>query len=432
MYEEEKAAQTEKFAMFAQKAQEQRELRANMKTTGDDMSYQNAFRDLYYSYYEIHPESAPDFDNPNIPLPYFRYASQLYSETGKGKTVLFPITKNGTVINILTANINDNEDFLDFYIAEKNDFINGVIDIFSQKMASAKSATDRDGDGALHDIEEVIIPPPATWPPVMSPVPPPRSSECDDLSDHQNNGCGGPPPSTCQPYQNCNPVGGSGTTTPEKPKPCKTIQKVGKNAKTKTLFGDLKTKSTQTDANGKYKETGYLLTENNDSVTEQQVNGIPGKNGIDLSISDSIDGFIHNHNPGMTFSVFSSADLASLSWMYKAGKIKDLNSFVFGLVSAKGTQYFITIDDPEALNTFAENFLTNGEIDKKKVDDMDEQYLMSGITYGDNLTSNEAGFLYLLNKFSSGLSVLKGDSTFSNWQQIERGYNDQIISTPCN
>lgn len=429
MSEEEKAHESAKFAMFAQSREQQKN-----KKGGSNTAYSTAFRDLYKRYYELHPESAPDFDNPNLTLPDFRYASQAISDSAN-HTVLFPMMKNGNVVDILTATINNEESYLQFYKSEKTEYIKTVMNAFSQKKNSKNNIAGKDrgsDEMGTGDIEEVII----TVPPKPVDWPPKKSDECDDLSDYQNNGgCGGPPPSECPAYQNCggNSGGGEAQTPTEKPKPCETIQKVGKNAKTKSLMGTLKTKSTEIDpTTGKYKETGYTLTENGGAVTEQEQAGVPGTNEIKLSITNPIDGYIHNHNPGSTFSVFSPSDLATLSKIYKGGGVKDVNSFVFGVVTAKGTQYMITIDDPTAFDTFTTRFLTNGQFDKDKIDRMDMEYLMSGITYSDNLLGNEAGLLYLLDKFSSGLKVLKGDSTFSNWQQIERGSNDQIIPTPCN
>ncbi|AZA60885.1 hypothetical protein EG340_07445 [Chryseobacterium indoltheticum] len=427
MSDEEKTLEIAKFEMFARNRQLQKSNKG-----GSDTSYSTAFRDLYKRYYELHPDESPDFDNPNLTVPDFGYASQVFSDSAN-HTVLFPMMKNGIVVDILTATINSDEDYLQFYKSERTEYINSAILSFSQKKNAKNSIsgkgrdTDEMGTG---DIEEVIIPPPpkpVEWPPK-------RTTECDDLSDYQNGGCGGPPPSPCAAYQNCGDNGAGGNTEPPaKPSPCKVIKKVGKHADTKNLMAQLKRKSQQIDSNNKYKETGYTLTENNGNIDPQEFEGVPGSNEIKLSITNAIDGYIHNHNAGtQAFSVFSAADLATLSLMYSGGKVKDVNSFVFGLVTAKGTQYMITIDDPAAFSNFTNNFLTNGVIDNDKIDSFDEEYANSGINYGSNLIGNEAGFLYLLNKFNSGLKVLKGDHTFTNWQQIERGYNDQVVSTPCN
>lgn len=422
MGEDEKMAEIKKFEMFARN----KEAYKSMKITGSDLSYQESFKNLFYRYYELNPTNAPDFDDANTLQPDFSYSTQLFIDTDSSKFAVFPAVKNGVLTSLMVAKISKEEDFLEYYYTKPDDNTLAISQAFSQKfntLSASKGITDSEGL-----IEEVIIPPP----PKPIQWPPKKSTDCS-LDDYSNGNCGTPPPSECPPYQNCNnPSSGGTPTSPPKPTPCETIQKVGKNAKTKTLMGGLKTKSTEVDpTTGKYKETGYALTENGGAVTEQEYVGLGGTDEIKLSITNSIDGYIHNHNPS-GFSVFSPYDLATLSLMYTSGKIKDLNSFVFGVVTAKGTQYMITIDDSAAFSTFANKFLTGGMLDDKKIRDIDTDFMMSGINQGTNLAGNEAGMLHYFGVNNSGLKVMKGNATFSNWQQIEKGLNDQIIATPCN
>lgn len=121
MSEEEKANENAKFAMFAHSRAQQKN-----KKGGSNTAYSTAFRDLYKRYYELHPESAPDFNNPNITLPDFRYASQVISDSAN-HTVLFPMVKNGNVVDILTATVDHEESYLQFYKSEKTDYITTVI-----------------------------------------------------------------------------------------------------------------------------------------------------------------------------------------------------------------------------------------------------------------------------------------------------------------
>lgn len=238
---------------------------------------------------------------------------------------------------------------------------------------------------------------------------------------------------------NCTGTGDGGTgdgysyaePEEEEDNPCNKFKKIGKNAKTKTLLGTLNTKKNTPDANGKYNETGYLLTDNNGNVTEQEVVGVVGENIMKFGITNPIDGYIHNHNPG-ALSIFSPYDLATLALMYKGGKIKDTSSFVFGVITSSGTLYMITISDVSAFNTFANQFITGNTYNEEFLYKLDTDYYMNSIMQTNNINNNEAGFLHLLEKYNMGLSVLKGDNTFNNWSKIEKGYNDQIINNPCN
>lgn len=426
--EGEKVAQIEKFERFAKnKAQ-----RKSMKISGSDLTYQYAFRDLYHRYYELHPEKTPDFGNPEIDLADFRFSTQVFIEPDSSKSAIFPIINSRKVVGLFVAKINNEETFLEFYKAKITDVTEPVLSAFSQNLEEIQT-NGGEGEGEypeIGEIQEVIIP----FPPKPQDFPLKQSEECGDLSDYMNEGCGGPPPSTCIPYQNCGDPFISGTPQgPTPPTPCKTITTVGKHIRTKTLLGDLRTKSTEVDLDGKYKETSYTLTSNTDgSITEQPYIGIPGTNEMKFSLSNQIDGYIHNHNPG-GFSIFSPHDLASLSLMYKMGKIKDINSFVFGVVTTAGTQYIITIENSAAFGNFASNFVANGQINESYVKQLDEKYYMNGITTGNNnITGNEAGLLNILQQSNSGLKILKGDSTFSNWNIIQKGSNDQIIKTNCN
>lgn len=429
MSEDEKSQERAKFAAFANAKKLQQ------KTAGGDLIYQEGFRYLYKRYYDLHPEDTLQLGS-NTAKPDFSKASQVFTGNDGSQTVLFPVVQNNTVVKVLAANINSDEDYIQFYNANSGDYvIDKAKDAFSQSYFQYKTNKTYKKIIGEGEIEEVVINWPANIPSYVEiRIPPSRSGECDDLSDYQNDGCGGPPPSSCPPYQNCddNPLGGNGIAQDSTKTPCEKMAAIGKNTKTKNLMGTLKSKSTQIDpATGKYKETGYTLTENGSEVTEQEYIGVGGTDEIRLSITNPINGYIHNHNPD-GFSVFSPYDLATLSRLYTSGRVKDLNSFVFGVVTAKGTQYMITIDDPAALSTFANKFLTGGQLDKDKIDAVDVGYFASGINQGPNLASNEAGMLHYLTANNSGLKVLKGDSTFNNWQQIERGYNDQIITTNCN
>ncbi|SUX46136.1 hypothetical protein [Chryseobacterium indoltheticum] len=278
------------------------------------------------------------------------------------------------------------------------------------------------------DIEEVIIPPPpkpVEWPPK-------RTTECDDLSDYQNGGCGGPPPSPCAAYQNCGDNGAEGNTEPPavKLKPCETIKKAANNANIKILLNNLKSLTTSSAA-----ENVYLINDinaNSGNVDATHFVGELGNAAIGMSIPNPVEGFIHSHYAGL-LPVFSVSDLATLAWMYKNGKIKDVSTFVMGVVTASGTQYMITIDNGIQFTSFASSMLDSQNQYSTVMSSMQEiMYVKNGITNNNTLENNENNFLRYLQSNNSGLKILKGDKNFSDWSLLEINELGKTVPTKCN
>ncbi|MDF2934347.1 MAG: hypothetical protein K0R36_3678 [Chryseobacterium sp.] len=223
------------------------------------------------------------------------------------------------------------------------------------------------------------------------------------------------------------PGGGGEGTEPEQKTPCQKIQEIGKHTKTKSLFENLKTKTNST------KEFGEILIESNGQINNIPKEGESGAGGIDISYSGGqIDGFIHSHYAGL-LSVFSPADIASLSAIYASGSIRDMNTFVMGIVTASNTQYMMVIDDSASFATFSQQFLLpNGNIDQDKTD------LFGLLEFGKyNIrtnglsATNELGFVKLLSETNSGLKILKGSNNSNDWSELKIT-NGQVVPKPCN
>lgn len=216
-------------------------------------------------------------------------------------------------------------------------------------------------------------------------------------------------------------------------KVCDILEKVAKQETTKELLFVLRTKSVEKEKDGTYKETGYVLTQDNGGrIHSKEVKGEEGTNGIQFEQDGQVDAVIHNHNPG-ALTVFSPYDLASMALFYKTGKIKDIQKFFFGLVTAAGTQYILVIEDIEKFNNFATPFIKNNEIDLNYVDDVSERYWLNGIQSGDDkIKINEVAFLSLLQNMNTGLKLLRGNDTFSQWEMMEKENDDKIKATKCN
>ncbi|MDF2552059.1 MAG: hypothetical protein K0R77_1334 [Chryseobacterium sp.] len=223
------------------------------------------------------------------------------------------------------------------------------------------------------------------------------------------------------------PGGGGEGTEPEQKTPCQKIQEIGKHTKTKSLFENLKTKTNST------KEFGEILIESNGQINNIPKEGESGAGGIDISYSGGqIDGFIHSHYAGL-LSVFSPADIASLSAIYASGSIRDMNTFVMGIVTASNIQYMMVIDDSASFATFSQQFLlSNGNIDQDKTD------LFGLLEFGKyNIrtnglsATNELGFVKLLSETNSGLKILKGSNNSNDWSELKIT-NGQVVPKPCN
>ncbi|MCC2591734.1 hypothetical protein [Chryseobacterium sp. MFBS3-17] len=431
--ESEKEAQIEKFQMFALNKKKS----GAMMKSGNDMSYQYAFRDLYYQYYNLHPELAPDFDNPATAVPDFRFATQLFTEPDSSRTALFPMVESKQVTGLLVAKIDKNESFLEFYKADLNSVTNPILLAFSQAYTQngvmSKNGNDDDEPFPPGWIEEVIInvpPKPVEWP--LD-----RSDECDDLTDYVNNGCSGPPPSTCTDYQNCDqlPIGGS-TFPPADP--CSNMKTVGKHAKTKELLKDLDSKkNTLKPGESMPRERGHFLSMNADgTVNEHYVEGEMGKLEIEVSLPNGkYDAYIHSHFKG-GLSVFSVSDLAVLAAMYKNGFIRNVNTFVMGVVTSSNTKYMITINNEAQFSTFAATYLsTNNQFTEKDKNNQEFYYDLLGISPENNNETfdiNEQKFLAYLETQSSGLTIFKStDDNFDNWFALVRNSNGTVQAKQC-
>jgi len=241
---------------------------------------------------------------------------------------------------------------------------------------------------------------------------PPRMELCDPLLCGDG---GGPDPGILYPEP------------PEDKTPCEKISTIGNKDKTKNLFENLKKKTNST------KEFGEILQESNGGINNTSVEGEIGQAGIDIDFAGGkIDGFIHSHYPGL-LSIFSPGDLASLSTLLVNNNIKDVNTFILGVVTASNTQYIMVIDDPYAFAVFAQQFLLpNGQIDEDKTDVFGLFDYAKYNVHKNNLAStNELGFIKLLSDKNSGLKVLKGSNNSNNWTELNIK-NGQIDPKPCN
>lgn len=231
----------------------------------------------------------------------------------------------------------------------------------------------------------------------------------------------------CQLYNiGCEDSGGGGEDPPPPPQspdstPCDNADSLENNTEYKQKFNQLRGKTSDT------KEHGYIYKSNNSGgIDETLITGEDGAAGIDFTVPDKIDGFMHSHYTGL-LSVFSPDDLFSIALLYTTDKMVDTKTFTAGVVTANGTQYIIMIDNLTKFHQFASNMVNNSTLDLYS-------HLYSSV-YGINSSNSnevsEKAFLQYIQQTNSGLKLFKGDSNFSDWQPKKVDENGNIVNNPC-
>ncbi|KFE97369.1 hypothetical protein [Chryseobacterium luteum] len=251
-------------------------------------------------------------------------SQELMMKDGNERWILYPVAKGKEVIGIEAGILKNKESELEFWRMDtQGAYYKEIIDLFrlaySKKILSDQAMSKGGNCGFIGeepcDTGEVIIH-----------VPHPNGPKGDPNLYLPGQGGGGSDPGViggdCGVYGNCGDGGsGENPNNSNDADPCEKSKKIGKNDKTKDLFEGLKTKVNST------KEFGQILKESGGQINSTSVEGESGTGGIDFSISEQIDGVIHSHYSGL-LSIFSPADLASLSVIYAKGKIKDINTFI--------------------------------------------------------------------------------------------------------
>ncbi len=190
-------------------------------------------------------------------------------------------------------------------------------------------------------------------------------------------------------------------------------------------MNDLKTKT------GDNKEHGHILVEENDVVTPFPVEGLPNEEGIDLNFSGKIDGFIHSHYGGL-LSVFSLDDIFGMAQMYTNNQMYDVNTFVVGVVTASGTQYYMVIDNPVQFANFANSIMNGNQTNSTALNAFEHAFKnIFNINPSNNGSANEESLVKLLDKMNTGLKVMKGSSDMNNWSALNQTANGSVIPQNC-
>jgi len=203
--------------------------------------------------------------------------------------------------------------------------------------------------------------------------------------------------------------------------PCNKVKELETNSIFKEKLEELKENTT------KDYETGFLL--NHNSKAYDPIQGNPGQDYIDFNVTGSFDGFIHSHFLPNGNSIFSPDDIQVLYFLYNNEFINNTNTFIMTVVTGQGTSYTIIINDEAKFKNFGLNNLNNvanfTSFDTGYKANYHQLHNLFGL---DNIKAREVAMLESLK--DSGLSLLKGNSDFSEWQKIETENRD-IQNVDC-
>lgn len=222
--------------------------------------------------------------------------------------------------------------------------------------------------------------------------------------------------------------GGGGNEVGEEPppNPCKTAKKLATNTEFKEICDLLKSVADDTLVN---REAGYSYKLNGETgVDETLMVGKDGEKGIEFTMpAEKFDGFIHTHYEGL-LSVFSPDDIFAMSELYLAEKMVNPGTFTMGVVTASGTRYLLMIENLDEFSAYANKLVKESTLD-----------LFTGVYANyfnikptNSTENNEKAFLQFLETTHSGLKLLKGDATFSNWSRRSVNDNGVVVDNPCN
>ncbi|MDE5429495.1 hypothetical protein [Elizabethkingia meningoseptica] len=228
----------------------------------------------------------------------------------------------------------------------------------------------------------------------------------------------------CGAYMACKD-GKGGTERTKEETLCSKVSKIGRQEEAIALFKTLQGKT------GEKKEYGYVLAKNG-KVSAFPLEGEEGKASIDFSVNGKIDGFIHSHYKGL-LSIFSVADIFGMATLYKNGNIKDVNTFVIGVVTASGTQYMLIIDNLTKFDSFTKELFTGNTVEPNVLNAYQIAYeKIYGISTQNTVENNENLFVRYLASAGTGLKLIKGTPDMKKWSLLDKDANGNVVpSSPC-
>lgn len=313
----------------------------------------------------------------------------------------------------MACSVNSKHDKVAFYFPEKSEIVQNAIASFSIAI-EGKGTPGFDMDNPA-PIEEVIIttPPKAHF--TLTPFEP-------------NFNYPMPPSGGCGTYNNCG--GGGGGTPPLPPPPatpCDKAKLISNSTINKNLFNILKGQTTSSGA-----ENAYTINPDGTYAYHPGITSGIGTGELSLSFNGPVNAVLHSHYAGL-FSTFSVSDVFAIASMYKQGLISNTNTFVFGVVTASGTQYLLVIDDLQKFGNFTSSAVdSNGMLNSEFFRQYESMFKNLGISTLNTIQNNESLFTKFLEMTNTGMKMVKGSSDFSNWSTLILNSNDEAITQQCN
>ncbi|MBA3829953.1 MAG: hypothetical protein H0X33_13515 [Taibaiella sp.] len=268
-----------------------------------------------------------------------------------------------------------------------------------------------------------------TGPPVIHPCTVPVESAINDGHLTVNNLPAPPPDGGVPP-----PPAQTPCIVDAPPQPCATMDPCSQG-KLLSNNTDFRNKMTSlNDSISKPHESAYKLNADGSSVA---LNG--GVSGTSFNFTASFfansTGFIHNHenNPN-NLSIFSADDFRTLFLAVSATAANHQANYTFGLVTAKGTTYLLSINDLGKFKSFASNLFSPGN--PNQLNTFNNLYNLY-VNSSNTPDQNEQGFTTLMTFLTNGgsdpgLTLMKGNtSSFSGWVKVVNT-NGTIQYVNCN
>lgn len=188
-------------------------------------------------------------------------------------------------------------------------------------------------------------------------------------------------------------------------------------------------------------EQGATMDINNNIVTLTPGPSLqPNLNPTDKYVAFS---HIHNNHPDGTYSIFSFADLQTISVMLHNDKI-DTGKFVATLSTSKGTHYAFTISSPKKFKKFFYYFNNSGTSQnmaemvssEKKANRLNDIYYKRRNNPKINQTDTDNAnvlkqFLTFLMEADLGITLFETDATFETFKKVTLSVNGDISRDEC-
>lgn len=172
-------------------------------------------------------------------------------------------------------------------------------------------------------------------------------------------------------------------------------------------------------------ENGYVKGKDaNGNMVYQLVQGNPGQPYLPgFNFSSPVDGMLHSHFAG-GFSIFSPADLLTLYSTYHDGHANP--GFTFAVTTPNGN-YVLEVTDVNAFLQYGAAHLSDQTSFNQFQAIIYAQY---GIYEQGSQTTNETGFINMIQGEGMGLKLLSSDDTFQTWH-VKDVQNNMPINVNC-